>query len=202
MKKSLLIIIWSTLTLLKIQAQVKSGLENYNAISAGSSVSWMPVMHYVNKQGWYTEARYNYEDINTGSLYLGKSFSGGRELEFTLTPMAGIILGKYNGTAAAFNSELSYKKYFFSGQMQYAVNADDTKENFFYQWSELGFQCTNWLYAGVTVQQTKMYKQQLENVPGIMIGFQRKNISMPLYFFNPFKKEKSFLLGIIIEWEQ
>jgi hypothetical protein len=185
-----------------LQAQVKSGLENYHSISRGASVTWMPVLHYMNKDGWYTEARYNYEDINTGSFYLGKSFSGGHELLFTITPMAGIILGKYNGAALASNCDLSYKKYFFSGQLQYALSKTGNRDNFFYQWSEFGVECTNWFFTGVTVQQTKLYKQRMATIPGLMFGFQKKNISVPVYIFNPFKNETSLLLGIIIEWEK
>jgi hypothetical protein len=190
------------LMLHKLQAQVKSGLENYHAISRGVPVTWMPVLHCMNKEGWYAEARYNYEDINTASVYMGKSFSGGHDLSFTITPMAGIIFGKYNGAALASNCDLNYKKIFFSGQLQYTLSKIGKSDNYFYQWLETGIQCTKWFFAGITVQQTKLYQQKMITMPGLMFGFQKKNITVPVYFFNPNKNNISLLLGIIIEWER
>ena len=49
--------------------QAKSGIENYNLLSQGKEYVWMPVAHYQSTKGIYAELRYNYEDVQTFSLY-------------------------------------------------------------------------------------------------------------------------------------
>ena len=82
---------------LNVKAQSTKTVENYNILNPGNEYLWMPVVHYKGRKNFYAEARYNYEDVNTASLYAGKSFSGGKKLEFTVTPMAGVVFGKYFG---------------------------------------------------------------------------------------------------------
>jgi hypothetical protein len=185
---------------LNMQAQVKSGLENYHSISAGSSLTWMPVLHYVNKHRWYTEARYNYEDINTGSVYVGKNISGGKKMTYTLTPMAGIIFGQYKGFAAAMNFELSCSKLFFSGQFQYSINKTNSANNYFYNWSELSWQFYERLYGGLSIQQTAMYRGKLKTSAGLLIGFEAKQFTIPVYLFDPLSDNRNLVVGLNVEW--
>src|SRR5437899_1472187 len=41
----------------------------------------------------HLEARYNYEDLKTGSVWVGANFSGGEKLSWELTPMLGGVFG-------------------------------------------------------------------------------------------------------------
>jgi hypothetical protein len=45
----------------------------------------------------HLEARYNYENIETGSAWVGYNFSGGKKLEWELTPMLGGVFGNTTG---------------------------------------------------------------------------------------------------------
>ena len=54
----------------------------------------------VADRGWlHLEARYNYEAIKTGSLWLGYNFSVGKKLAFEATPMLGGVFGDITGIA-------------------------------------------------------------------------------------------------------
>ena len=51
-------------------------------------------------RGWlHLEARFNYEDLNTGSMWIGYNVSGGETLEWALTPMVGGVFGETDGVA-------------------------------------------------------------------------------------------------------
>jgi hypothetical protein len=185
---------------LNAAAQSKSGIENYNFLSSREAYVWMPLVHHVSKKGVYTELRYNYEAVNAASLYLGKSFTKEGTIKYTLTPMLGLVMGSYNGGSLALNMELEHKKTFVSMQTQYTVSSDDVKDNFFFNWTEIGYQPLKWLYAGVSTQQTVQYGGDVQSEYGILTGFVIKKFTIPVYVFNPLNKNRNFIIGINTEW--
>src|SRR5687767_10575684 len=51
-------------------------------------------------RGWlHLEARYNYEDLDTASVWLGYNWSIGEAVTLDLTPMIGGVFGDTNGVA-------------------------------------------------------------------------------------------------------
>ncbi|MBL7701640.1 MAG: hypothetical protein JNM14_05290 [Ferruginibacter sp.] len=200
MKKTLLIIIWSILMQLNVNAQTKTGIENYNFKSNSEPYLWMPIIHRTGKKGLHTEFRYNYEERKTASVYIGKNFSRDSVLSYSITPMLGWVFGKYNGASLALNADADYKKFFVSVQTQYTVSKDGAADNFFYTWAEAGYEPVAWFYAGVSTQLTKVYKEKNITEFGVLAGFNIKNITVPVYVFSPFSKERNFIAGINIEW--
>ena len=62
----------------------------------------------VADRGWlHLEARYNYEAIKTGSLWLGYNFSFGKKLAFEVTPMFGGVFGDITGIAPGYTVSIS-----------------------------------------------------------------------------------------------
>ena len=55
-----------------------------------------------DKNHLHLEARYNYEDLNTGSVFAGYNFHAGDSLEVSFTPTIGGIFGNSNGVAQDF----------------------------------------------------------------------------------------------------
>ncbi len=200
MKKNLLIIIWVFTTQLNATAQSKNGIENYNLLSKQAPYVWMPIVHYRAKKGFYTEARYNYEELRTGSVYMGKSFSKEGNISYTVTPMGGIVFGDFNGGSIALNFDAEYKKYFFSMQTQYTISKDDASKNFYFNWSEVGINATDWLFTGISSQFTKLKNQQSSPEFGVLVGLSIGKLSIPVYIFNPFNNSRNFTVGINAEW--
>jgi hypothetical protein len=56
----------------------------------------------------HLEARYNYEDRETGSAFVGWNLSFGEELKLGLTPMLGGVFGRMNGIAPALTLTLEW----------------------------------------------------------------------------------------------
>ena len=183
-----------------LAAQTKNGIENYNFLSSKEAYVWMPVIHHVSKKGFYAEMRYNYEALKTASVYLGKSISKKGELNYTVTPMLGMVFGNYTGGSLAMNIDVEYKKIFLSMQTQYTVNRDGVKNNFFFNWTDIGYQPLHWFYAGVSTQQTQLYKARFKSEYGMLVGFLIKKITIPVYVFSPLCKSRNLIIGINTAW--
>lgn len=181
-------------------AQTKSGMENYNFLSNHNDYVWMPVLHHLGKKGIYTEMRYNYEELNTASVYIGKSFSKDGSISYVVTPMLGIVFGKFNGGSLAMNLELEHKKIFASMQTQYTISKDAVGNNFFFTWAEVGYEPVKWFFTGVSTQLTKMYNKNIAPEYGILAGFKIKKITIPIYVFNALSKDQNFIIGINADW--
>ena len=179
--------------------QAKSGVENYNLLTQGKEYVWMPVVHYQSKNGIYTELRYNYEDVQTLSLYGGKYFAGGNDLQFSITPMAGFSTGRFTGLSVAANTEADWKSFYFSSQTQYSMATKKSMSNFFFTWSELGYNLTRHFFAGLAMQYTR-HTGQDDFEPGVLAGLNLKNISFPVYVFSPFRPACYFVLGLNYEY--
>jgi hypothetical protein len=195
--------ILTALALLMGQAgfsQTEVSLEQYHYMGNSQAYTYMPVMHIQDKRNWYAEARYNYEDLQTFSLYMGRSFTGDRDLKYTATPLLGGSVGRFKGVSAGLNLDLEYYNFYLSAQSQYSFSTNSLSEDFMYYWSEAGYQALNWLYAGISWQQTRgQYSGNLLE-KGLLIGFSFKQFTVPVYAFTPFNKDRYFILGFTYSW--
>jgi hypothetical protein len=183
-------------------SQAEAAVEQYHYAGKGMPYVFMPVAHFRSAGNWYAEARYNYEDMETLSLYLGRSFTGDKRLSYSITPMLGASVGRFKGISTALNVDLEFEQFFFSAQSQYSMATPKGKgsEDFFYSWSEAGFQPLNWLYAGASFQQTyTSYERLLE--PGVLVGFSFNRFSIPIYGFDLFNSSRYFIIGLTVSWQ-
>src|SRR5688500_10872215 len=116
----LYIMILSVLVLIKATfSQAEAAVEQYHYAGKGMPYVFMPVAHFRSAGNWHAEARYNYEDIETLLLYLGRSFTGDKRLSYSITPMLGASVGRFKGISTALNVDLEFEQFFFSAQSQY-----------------------------------------------------------------------------------
>ncbi|MDZ4808737.1 MAG: hypothetical protein SGI96_10750, partial [Bacteroidota bacterium] len=180
--------------------QAKSGIENYNLLSQSSGYVWMPVAHYQSAKGIYAELRYNYENIETVSFYGGKRFEGGKAFSFALTPMAGISFGRFSGVSLATNAEAEWKKFYLSSQTQYSMATKPGVDDFFFSWSEIGYNLTENIFGGAAIQYTLQQGEKIAET-GFVVGLSSKNLSIPVYVFSPFKMGRYFVVGLNYEFD-
>jgi hypothetical protein len=183
-------------------AQSKTSIEQYHVVGNNRNYIPMSIAHFQNDKKWYAEGRYNYEELETFSFFVGKTFSRKKDLSYSLTPLVGGAWGNFDGISTGINMDLDYSNFFLSVQSQYSFSTDQRTDNFFYNWSELAYQPLKWLYGGISVQHTHLYKTQIIFEPGVLVGFTFRNVTIPLYTFAPFKKGRYFMLGLTIEWEK
>ena len=60
-----------------------------------------------DRQHLHLEARYNYEDQETASFWVGYNFSFGEKLTLEITPMIGGVFGNTNGVAPGYRGSIS-----------------------------------------------------------------------------------------------
>ncbi len=146
-------------------------------------------------RGWlHLEARYNYEDLATGSAWLGYNFSGGESLAWEITPMVGAVFGNTDGVAPGYKASLTWRKLSLYTEGEY-VFAGGAGESFFYSWSELAFGPVEWFRAGVVAQRTWVYQAEREVNRGILVAFTRGPWDVAAYLFDPFESKPSVVLA-------
>ena len=95
------------------------------------------------------EARYNYENQETGSLWIGYNFSGGHKLVFEVTPMMGGVFGNMTGGAPRYEVSLSHKRIVLPSSGEYVFDTKNHDGNFFYAWLQFIYSTMDWLHVGL-----------------------------------------------------
>jgi hypothetical protein len=144
----------------------------------------------------HLEARYNYEDFNTGSLWIGYNLSVDGEVSLVFTPMIAAVVGDTDGVAPGFNLVIDWWKLAFSSQSEYVIDTSDSANNFMYTWTELSLWPWDWLGAGVVVQRTRVADLDFEAEPGLLLGLAWKNASVTGYVFGLDESDQTVVVGV------
>jgi hypothetical protein len=178
------------------------GMEQYYYWQQKTTSIVVPKVYYESPKKWYTEFRYNWEELQTASLHFGRQINFKQLTNLTLTPVAGVLFGKLNGGSAGVILEMGFNKFLFLSEPQYVFSFHEKGENFLYSWSELSYEINSFSYAGLALQQTKIYGEENYFEPGIMAGFTLGRFDIPIYCFSPASSTKNFVLGVNWRWEK
>jgi hypothetical protein len=143
----------------------------------------LPVMR-ADKDWLHLEARYNYEDRETFSGWFGYNFTGGKKLEYTITPMVGGAFGLTRGLTTGLEATLSLGRFEIYTESEYLFDLQTTENNFFYNWSDITYSPTDWLWVGISGQRTRVYETDLEIQRGLLIGGGAKSWEITTYVYN------------------
>ncbi len=133
----------------------------------------------------HLEARYNYEDIDTGSAWVGYNLGGGEKVAWELTPMLGGVFGNVAAVAPGYRGSVSWWKLEFANEGEYVFGSKDDEERFFYNWSELTVAPADWWRVGIATQRTRAYTADRDIQRGILVGFSYRSFDAAFYLFNP-----------------
>ncbi len=132
----------------------------------------------------HLEARYNYENLRTGSLWAGYNFSAGKTLVLNITPMIGGVFGRTTGISPGLEASLTYKTIELSISNEYVFDTTNHAGNFYYSWPQLTYSPTGWLRVGVVAQRTKAFQTPLDVQRGFLLGVSHKKWQFTTYIFN------------------
>ncbi|HEX5107270.1 MAG TPA: hypothetical protein VFV95_02430 [Vicinamibacterales bacterium] len=150
-------------------------------------------------RGWlHLEGRYNYEDLDTGSAWIGYNIGGGDTLAWEVTPMIGGVFGSTDGIAPGAKGSLSWWKLELYSEGEYVFDLGESADSFFYNWSELTIAPVSWLRAGMVTQRTRVYETDRDIQRGILVGFLYKALSFTTYVFNPDDSKPIVVLGAAV----
>jgi hypothetical protein len=144
----------------------------------------------------HLEARYNYENQRTGSLWAGYNLRAGDKLSFEFTPMVGSVFGRTVGIAPGYQAVLAYRRVELNSQGEYVFDTNERSGSFFYTWSELTYSPAEWIRAGFVMERTKAYKSEFETQPGCLAGVTFKRTDFTVYVFNPGRSEPTVVLSV------
>jgi hypothetical protein len=153
-----------------------------------------------DRGGLHLEARYNYEDRQTGSAWLGYNLSFGEELTLELTPMLGGVFGNTNGIAPGYKASLGYRRLTLYTEGEYLIDTGNSDDSFFYTWSELTYSPVEAFRFGLVIQRTKAYQTRFEIQRGLLAGFSAKLLEFTTYVFN-FDGDPAVVLAAAIHFD-
>jgi hypothetical protein len=159
--------------------------DNFVQPTAGLDRDWL-----------HLEARFNYEDLETVSGWIGRSFNVGERVALEITPMGGVVVGNTDGVAVGYSGSLTWRRLDLSSETEYVFATGDA-DSFLYTWSELGWSLAGWLRAGLSVQRTKVYETAFDIQRGVFGTFAFGRWEMSAYVFNP-DSTPTVVLGVAV----
>jgi hypothetical protein len=134
---------------------------------------------------FHFETRYNYEDRDSASFFLGANFEIGDKVTLALTPMIGVVVGLTDGVMPGLEADFTAGPFEAYGEAEYVFDLHDSSSKYFYMWSELSLWPTEWLRVGVVTQRTRVFQTDRDIQRGVLLGVTFKKFDGTVYFFNP-----------------
>lgn len=190
MKKSAFFIIAAISSHLACYAQQASDSTRRWEVNADVNFYFLPGDFFLlpvikaDKGKLHLETRYNYEDRQTFSAWAGYNFTGGKQVQYAITPMGGGVFGRSNGVAVGLEFTVSYRKWEVASESEYLFEFASKENDFYYQWIDLSFSPKDWLWLGISGQRTKLYQTKLDVQRGLMAGVGFRNFGLTAYLYN------------------
>jgi len=146
------------------------------------------------------EARYNYEDRNTGSAFAGWRLETGKKVQLEAIPMIGFVFGNTNGIAPGLELSVTYKKLDYYSETEYLVDFAGNENNFFYTWGELAISPVGALRTGISFQRTRLYQTDLDVQVGAFAEYSFWKLTGGVHYFNPFSNDEFVILTVNIDF--
>ena len=171
-------------------------------------VSYANPNFMADRKKLHLEARYNYEALQTGSLWIGYNykheFGAKKVLKLNLTPMVSGVFGKLSGVAPGCELTLAYKEKLELEFSNEYVFASSRANSFYYAWPQLNYYPVHWLKVGAVAQQTQLYQTKVDVQRGFLVGLIRESgkrtTSFTAYVFNPGVTTPTVVLEAAVEF--
>jgi hypothetical protein len=152
---------------------------------------------FMADRGWlHLEARYNYEAMDTASLWLGCNFSFGEKLVLDVTPMLGVVFGDSRGIAPGCRFSVQHGPCELSSECEYVIDSRSSSDNFFYAWSELTWSPYDHFRIGLAGQRTRAWQTNLDIQRGFLVGCTWQKLDFSLYVFNPDRRHPTLVFTV------
>ena len=146
----------------------------------------------------YLEVRYNYEYLNTGSIYTGYGFSKENRKwgKFNVTPILGIYLGQQNGLAPGYNLRYVVGNFVLASEGQYTFDFNNQYQNYLWNWANALYSVHRNIAIGTSVQISAFYRGDFIPQVSPILRFQHKWFGIDLYGYNLWGNEPIYAVGL------
>ena len=155
----------------------------------------LPIV-YADRDRLHLEARYNYESLDSGSVFAGWTFEHEGPLSAEWTPIAGVVLGDLEGIALGFELTLTYRKIELYSEFEYVFDHEDYEASFLYNWSELSYAPVGWFRVGMTTQRTRVYQTERDIQRALLVGGSAGRYTFTAHLFNPDDEDGFYVLAV------
>jgi hypothetical protein len=135
----------------------------------------------------HLEARWNYEAIDAGTVFVGGNWEVGEDWRVSLTPMLGVAFGSLRGVVPALKASVAWRAFDFYTEAEYVRDSDAKTGSFLYAWSELGFAPADGWRLGFVGQRSRKYDSLPEVQRGVFGQVELGPTTLGLYVFDPTK---------------
>jgi hypothetical protein len=154
------------------------------------------VIGYADHDALHLEARYNYENEKSVSLFGGYRFDFGQQVTCGFTRMLGVLIGPTSGLVPGLEVEIAWKKFDLYSESEYVLDLGDGEGHYFYTWAELAISPIEHLRTGISANRTRLYETQFDLQRGVFVEYSFSRISTGIHYFNPFSSE-DFVLATL-----
>ena len=137
----------------------------------------------------HLEGRYNYEGLDTGSIFVGRNFELGENVTLTAVPLFGVVLGSTTGVAPGAEIEIGWRRFAVYAESEYVIDLTESDDSFLYTWLEATVAPADWLRFGLVSQRTRTYETGLDIQRGLLVELSRGSLSFGFHWFNPDRPE-------------
>lgn len=159
-------------------------------------VDFAVLMAMADRGALHLEARYQYEELDTVSLWGGFNFGAGEALRFDATAMGGIVAGESQGFAPGYRATLSYGAFDLYTEGEYVVSIEHRSDDYFYSWSELGCAPAEWIRFGLASQRTKVVEVNGVVEPGLFVELHFERARLSAHVFSPDHEDRYLILSL------
>jgi hypothetical protein len=155
---------------------------------------------FAEYNAFYVVARYNYEDLNTASLFGGYRFDTGSKLKLSITPMIGVVFGNTSGIASGLEVSLIWKKLDFYSENELVFDFARKENNFFNSWTELAVTLFGNSRTGISASRTRLFQSDIELQKGIFTQYSFWKLTAGVHYFNPLSNDYYLIATLGMEF--
>jgi len=141
---------------------------------------------YADNKSLRIEGRYNYEALNTASVFAGWKFYTGKTLTIEAIPMLGMVFGQTNGVAPALEAQVQFKQFDFYSESEYVIDFAGKENSFFSTNTELAYRICKPVRVGLAALRTKLYQTAFNVQRGVFGEFYFGRCRAGFYYYDPF----------------
>jgi hypothetical protein len=139
---------------------------------------------YADRDPLHFEIRYNYENFDTVSVFVGWPFQfGSTETFLHFSPMLGGAIGLSNGIAPGFELAAQWWRLSCWVEVEFLYDLDDPSTSSFYSWSGANFKIAPFLWVAGSMQQMKFVQDGHELEVGPGVGFSVGRVTLGFYYY-------------------
>lgn len=154
----------------------------------------------VNYGALHLEARYNYEARASSSVFVGWTFAGGKEVTWEVTPIIGTLFGRARGLVPGLEASVGYRSFDVYVEAEYVFDRQQSSDNYFYAWSELGWRPVEWLRIGIVGQRTRVVDNDRDLQRGVLLQVFAGRATISAYAFNPDNSNRYMTLAVGLDF--